>query len=1022
MNSSGIKRGLATTAVSALAIAGLPLFASSASATPLSAQAPGANKIELLAPSTGAVSQKNDGTNTSVSLAVNGGANVTSVLFQYETAAAPGTWVDVPNGLVGRGADGLFTVDWASVPATLTQVRAVPNTDNGLGSETVTAATVNVGNAANTVELSSEGALGAFTAPYTDNGNAGTFIGARGTASEAGVGVTVEDPTGTAATSTVTAEDADGVAGGTAVFSAKLDITGYTPSGAGDPDQIALRAVTDAFGGNAATDDVEASTLYSQVISSIDAAPATQEQVDPTASEIVVSVKDQRGNPIAGAEIGIVTGDNGTPNNPNDDPFTILGSTDGNGEYLDAARTTAGTFKYYVNTTDADIFESAVDLTDSAVVTTYSPVATAVEIVNRRNRAAFDLDELSDADDFRIRTLDQRGKVFEEDLTGSDIEYRWIIDPTAAGAPTITSNWIGAETTAGVFDVPALTDTVFQGFPNASGDLPAGTYRLEARRPSTTIGGQPINATAVSFNAGEAEISYAEGASLNSPVNGDTTVVGKLALADGTVLAGRKVSLTLTGAGDSSFAAQAEQPAGTTRTTPTAAVAITAADGSFSVKIDDPAVPVNVTPVEESRTLNAIADGEAQGDGTSLQGNNGADDSATANDPANAEQDIVVNFVKAATVGRIAVTFDEVFGGAPAPGKPVELNVVVYGTDSDTDPNNDPILKDYPVSFSADKGFFSPDSVAGLNSTADDLTLDAAQDDEGDLFGFYQSLGASEEVSTGDAGAAGIIAAIERDEDFDDDGLSEMTVTVTAGGVSKDVTVEFDARNYLNLQNVSLERAEGEPAGDVTVGDSVDFQLYAEDQFGNLVGDQLARISDDTADADVQTDSDFGQTLTDFENDNAGITATASAPTIQTLMARLSNVAENLVDADGDLDAGSRTVTESAEPITWKDEVVVPPKQAVTALIAGEDNGGKKDVIRFQVDDAAEGATVQLFKIKRKDGKRVLVQVREAIVPDGGELTFKIADKNGNRITRYVAEVSETETTLGDTSNVQKLR
>ncbi|WP_341230874.1 hypothetical protein [Nocardioides salarius] len=115
-----------------------------------------------------------------------------------------------------------------------------------------------------------------------------------------------------------------------------------------------------------------------------------------------------------------------------------------------------------------------------------------------------------------------------------------------------------------------------------------------------------------------------------------------------------------------------------------------------------------------------------------------------------------------------------------------------------------------------------------------------------------------------------------------------------------------------------------------------------------------------------------------------------------------------------------------SDTVTFGDGPVVPPggPVVVEAIISADSNGPKKDVVRFQVDDEAEGATVKLFKIrgKKSEGNKRLVQVREDIVPEGGTLTFKVADRNGNKKTRFIAKVSATEISQKAKSNTQKPR
>ena len=994
MNSSGIKRGLATSAVSALAVAGLPFLASTASATPI-ASTLGNNAIAFYSQDGVGLSDKNDGSNTTVSLVTGGGANVTSVLYQYSLAAAPATFIDVPGGLVARNADGVFAYDWAGVPETVAAVRAVPNTGEA---NAVTVVSPNVPDAsANTVELNSEGSLGVFQAQYTTEGVTGDYVGVTGTVSQGSAAPTVSDAShGTAGTAVTTLETTTDTASDT--FNSRLDIDGYPYSVGAEPNQIAINAATNN------TDDAEGSTLYVQTIGSITATPATQDRVDPSQSVITITVLDTTGKPVAGAQVfknGDTDDDGAGPDTDTDGAAALLGYTDGRGQIVDDTQTTAGSFKYYVNATDNDPYVAAEGdkRTDAVTVTTYTPTLGEVDVFNERSRSNFDLDELGDGDDFTIRTKDQKGAAYNEDLAGADVQYRWVIDP-AGPATAVTSPWIDKETDAnGKATVDGLTDALYATWSATPGaELPEGSYTIEARRPN--VGGTGLmNAAPETFAASESEITYDEGASANAPVNGNYTVHGKLAN-DAGALAGRAVKLTYTATGDSALAPQAAQPAGVTVTGANTATAITDADGNFAVALRDPAVPANVTPTPETGTLNAIAE-ESKTDSTSLQGDLGPNDSTVANNPDNAEQDLTVQWAKQADVSSIDVNVDELFGQA-APGQPVDLDIVVHGADGDTNPNNDPALADYPVTVTVDKGFLSPNA-----NTIGALTLAAGHDSTGDLYGFFKNDGASKSISTGDAAEAGAVAAMERDAGFDDDGLVDMVITVTAGGKTVTKTVTFDDREMLNQGASTLERAAGAPQGDVTVGQEVPFQLYVHDQFGNLVGDQIARISDDSTVADFTTDEDFDRTLSDFTTNGPGIVAFSDAPAVQTLMAAMSP-GEVLVDANDDPDGNNKNVSVKSDPINW---VAAPTPGPVPAglTLRGGDNGAADDSLLANAIGKTEGATVKLFR-KRADGTWKFLQ--KGVMNSKGNYRFDdVADLNGNKVTRYKAIVKATALT-----------
>ena len=976
MTSSGMKRGLAAVAVSALSVTGLPLLAGTASAQPI-ADNFGANAVGFYSQQVAGISAKNDGTNTTVSLVTGGGANVTSVLYQYEVSTAVGTWVDVPGGLVARNADGVFAFDWANPPATVTRVRAVPNT--GLGNAVDVAAPTIPTLTANTVELATEGALGFFRSPYTEA--PGDFVGATGTVSS-NVAVTVSDVSnGTDSVGATVTDDGDATT--TETFDAVLDISGYPYSAGTEANQIALNAATNN------TDDAEGSTLYAQTINGITATPATQEIRSGGTAEIVIKVVDQNGKPVANAQIGEITPDGADAGTEPDS--APIGFTDGKGEFVDT-QTTAGTYTYYVNVNDDDAFNAGVDKSTSVTVSVYTPFVDSVAIGSRQNRTAFDLDEIADGDDFTITTKDQRGKAYDETIAGNDVEYRWIIDPSGAG-DTVTTAWMGdaVDNGDGTYSVPGLDDTDYPG------GLPVGSYTLEARRPN--VGGSGLRVAApATFNMGESEISYAEGTSANAPVNGSFTVDGTLALGDGTGLGGREVQLTYTPGGDSTFAPQAQQPAGVTVVSPTSATAVTDANGKFSVKLMDQPIPANVTPTPENGTLNAIAE-ESATDTTSLQGNNGPNDSTTANDPANAEQDLVIHWITQPVAKTVEISSDALIDGLLTPGRPADLDIVVK------DASGAP-LQDFPVTVSVDHGFLSPNA-----ETAGALTPAAGAADNGDLYGVWKNDGASKTVSTGDDKVAGAVAAIERDAAFDDDGLVTMVVTVKAGDVTQTKSITFNSDDPLNSGGLELKRMAGEPTGSAVVGDSVEYNVFAKDQFGNLAGSEEVRVLDNTTLADFTTDDSEDKANTDFANDSESITATASAPVAQTLEGRWNT--ESNVWQGGARSESLGTVSDT-DTINW-----VSGRVAIEALLKLGNQADGDDVARVNAPSAAAGATVKLYKI-RKDGTRKLIATKTANA--NGNAKFVVDDKNGQKYTKYQAKVGKTAKTFADWTPKKRVR
>lgn len=984
---SSLKRGLATVAVSALAVTGIPLLMTSADATPLSDQV---GAFRILSQGSDAyanrVSLGSDGTNSTVSLVASGPAAVTSVQFQY-SADGGGTFNDV-NGIQTRNADGVFTTEWnpAGIAAgTTVQIKAIRNGGTFVTDSVLVEA---AGSGNPSVELDTEGALGVYVNPF--NGNGHVAVSGTTTANPApndiGVFDNDQDYDGNLNAGRVSGLTAS-LQGGVWKFDGVLvyPANNYPYSPGVEPNQVALTAAIDE------AEDTEASTYYLQSVSTVTATPKKNPVAVGQTTDITVTVLDGQGQPVAGARVGYLSPDGGDAGtDPDDNPN--MGNTNARGE-VTITGLGAGTYTGYVDLGTAGYQVSDIEATP-VTITEYTPAYTTLVASAVDGFSNFDVDELTGASDDLVATLkDQNGNP----VAGEPIEYSYTFNPDAAGAD-VTTPYVGA----GNSNVDGEAAIPFN-------NLGAGSYTLNVRRPNV-LGTGLLQGTPVTINAAESEIEWAEGDSANAPVNGSETLTGKLALtgAGGAALGDRTVAVTWTPGGDA--VVSTTQPAGTTKDDNTHATAVTAADGTFSVALTDPPPPPLTDPAPETGTLAA--------DATELSGPGDAPN-------ADAKDALSVKFQVQAEVSRIEVDANTVDGfGDFAPGKPAAVEIDVYGVDGDANPANDPLLEDFPVTVSVDKGFLSPYDDANANGLDDDeLVLADGHDAAGDLFGFYEQLGATEDLTTGDDGAtgdsqgsgeAGIVAAIERDAAFDDDGLAPMQITVTAGGETETATVTFDSTSYLNLDTVALERAADEPTGDVTVGTEVDFRFTAKDQFGNLVGEQSADISDDTSVANVLTDGDFGQTETDFVNDNDGIRATSGAPVVQTLQASLENVVTTEVDGSGDPDSDTETVNESADPITW---IAKDTKKAIKAKLTTESKG-KKDILTVKAPKSARGAKVVFYA--QIDGE--VVKIGKGTLNNKGDLTKRVRDRNGKKVTAYAAIVKATSRTLADSSNVSRVR
>ncbi len=229
----------------------------------------------------------------------------------------------------------------------------------------------------------------------------------------------------------------------------------------------------------------------------------------------------------------------------------------------------------------------------------------------------------------------------------------------------------------------------------------SGSYTITVRTAGSLIAAAPFTVV-----VGESEIVWADGASASSPVSGNDSYTATLALTNParTPLSGRAVNVELTGEDNANFPAQTLP---SVRVDADSATSTTGADGKFTVTLTD---PVTNPVVPEDATLTASA--------PALKGGGDA-----AN--ADATASLAVDFEGAAVVKAVEVTTSNVFAGAPAPGKPVELNIKVTSEGPTSAPGDDVVLKDYPVAITVDKGFLTPDTQgAGFNVDPTHLAAD----------------------------------------------------------------------------------------------------------------------------------------------------------------------------------------------------------------------------------------------------------------------------------------------------------
>ncbi len=1079
---SGMKRGLATVAVSALAVTGLPFLMSSASANPLSDQAGGAGQVILVAPASNA-SIKADGANTTVHLLAVGGADVQQVRFEYK-ALADVAFTTIAT--VSR-SNGAFSTEWTpptgiyNAPGTTVQAVALNNVSTPIDTEGVVGQVSTTRNSIDIANAAGSG-VGVFDQPYAAPNNLDLgAIGGTTSNLDANPNIQLSAPlTGAPARQ----EDfAETVQPGDTVrdWSGAVDFTGY--NFAGTPDEAAVRAF---LPGGTGSDDAEAVSVYEQTIVDVSVLSQPAQVQGANTAEGLVTVKDQNGNPIAGAEVVRETGN-------------VVMYTDSKGQArfpgLNGSPTGVEHF-FYVNVTDVDAYENGTDFRRSVTVSSYTPVVTTLT-ASSKDGAAFDDDENA-AGDIEVTVKDQNNNP----LAGETVRYSWNVAPfaTTAGYPKDLP-----EQTS-VTGVDGTADIVFPG------GEPSGAYTLNYYVNSDGTPGQgttdPTGAD-LAVRAGQAALTWQDGATAQAPAGTTATFEGSLELEDGTALGGRNVAIQWTKnvLGNAVIAAQGAQPAGTTRLGDTTAESVTKADGTFGIAISDPAAVLTVDELDGDLDANTIA----------TPGIGNAGDSAPTLD---------VDFLKnpdPSTPADITISGANLVDAMATPGRPVDLDINVENSD-----NLD--LSDYPVTIEVDHGFLSPNAEAAADLVADP---EAAQDG---LYGEWKSDGTEKEYTTDDAGDTGAVVAIEEDAAFATSDTVTTTVTVTAGTVSKTFEIDFSSENPLNGGEVRVALAD---AADQTVTvlpkapttETVKYDLFVEDQFGNLVDGESVDLSDNLAGAKINAVDGATTANSQLENEVPALTLSSTSAGSQTVSADWTvdsntwtdgNVAPGFQparDSDNEdttleddaaavdwyaidyaasnyamahtgganLPVGSTTtvtygaVDQNGEPIqglqvnffragpddeqdgagdaavvtdenglaqyvfqgikagTAIIETVVRQPSPSTTIIpeAGVNHvvkfgdakkaiaaklttksKGNKDVLTVKAPAKARGAKVVFYA--KKNGE--WVKVGKGTLNNRGDLTKRVRDRNGNKRTSYVALVRGTSRTLADTTKISRVR
>jgi len=900
MISSGMKRGLAATAISAMAVTGLPFLATSASANPLDAQV-AANAVVLHTPDDlGAASIKNDGVNTTVHLLANAGTGVSQVRFEYGTnVAGPFTAIATVNR-----TNGAFSTEWTppvGVYNLPVHVRAVAidsvgvdgNVDDNVATVTSNQDSIDISNAAGS-------AIGVFDQPYA------TVSGLRAAAAAKDLGAASATTSDVAANPAVkfstpynaTSNDED-VASTPATgatsrsVSGPVDFTGYNWGTLVDADQAVVEA---NVGGVSGGSDAEAVTVYQQTITTVTAAAVSPTVQGAGTTSAIVTVLDQNGKPVVGAEV--FQDDNGDNAGDAAPKYT---NSEGKATFPGLGGTTTGTtHTFFVNTTDSVNYDAGSDFKRTVTVTSYTPTATTIT-ASSHDGAAFDFDENA-AGDITLTVKDQNGTP----KAGENVVGKWTMTAFSNGAVT-TASAIIADNGDGTYNVtfPATVE---------------GSYKLDTWIERDGTPGQSagdLSSAPLNVKSGEANVVWADGVTAQAAAGTTATFNGVIELDDHTALPSRNVSFTWAKnpTGDAVLAAQAAQPTGTTRTSNTVATATADANGKFGVAISDPAANPQLAELDGDLTVNS-ANTPAYGTNTDasdlLDVDFLADSAVSSTNSSTGQSDL--SSVDGAT-----------------PGRPVQVDITVENAAHTP-------LTDRAVKITTDHGFFTTPDATTMSGL-----IPAPAAAEGANYGEWENKGTEYNTTTDDSGSAVAVVAIERDAGFDDNGEVTANVTFTVGGKTFVEPITFDSSDPMNPGEVKIVLDDTQtvtvlPKAPTT--ETVWFNVFATDQFGNLTDEPIklddasssAKMWDSAPATDVEITN--GSTVTSqFTNGTPRFYASAAAASDQTITGLWDNAStliwkdadpatagfqeETAVGVDGTDTTKTKDVTGALAPINW---------------------------------------------------------------------------------------------------------
>ena len=335
------------------------------------------------------------------------------------------------------------------------------------------------------------------------------------------------------------------------------------------------------------------------------------------------------------------------------------------------------------------------------------------------------------------------------------------------------------------------------------------------------------------------------------------------------------------------------------------------------------------------------------------------------------------------TVGSVVITPPDT--QVKRPGQSTDLfEVTVRSVDQDPDTPGDQTtpIAGKTVTLTVDSGYFTPRGA--------------------DLTQVPEDQGSTITVTTDENGVGRFKIAIARDTGFDDDGEVISTITATADGVSDTEDQLFVSSEPLNGSAVSIMRTSGSgPA--VPGSETIPFDVYAFDEFGNPVPGETVAISSDSASVTAPATA-----VTDLSMDG-DLEVSAAPGTEETATITASWMAT---------ERGQETATTFTD--TAAAPFGTPAPEPVTVSLSGRNNGAQDDALLVKAPRRVAGATVVLRQTGLKNRRSRVVATGTA--NEFGNVRFVVADRDGRKFTQYRAIVRATDDSARSLSNRRRVR